>query len=690
MNKKKYLFKLKKADKAYYEGHPIMDDSKYDKLKDKFKGKYPNSSYLKQIGSKDIKGKKVKLPIKMGSLIKCRPDTIKDWVKNVPSTKGLYANIFVITPKLDGLAGLLKYNKDGKFIAAYSRGNGIIGRNITHLAKYIPGVPENMEYSSQDYKKLIKENVYIRGEFIIKGEDFKSLKDKDYKNPRNFCAGMLNKKEPDKKLGKMLFIAYSFEDDVSRDKVVEFSRLFSTNFISVLNFNFINKNYFDLVKKTKKFNHKVYITKEDLTSDKFFKRKIKQYKELLDIPQDGLVIEAVDTETKEKMGMERDGITPAYARSIKVNIEDHDFKIGVVKDINWDITYRGIYKPVVHLKKPLDFDGVSVSKVYAHNYGWVKAMGIGLDSKIKIIRSGDVIPYIVSTEKIGKSKFPRKCIHCNTSLKETHQIEVEFGKHIGNLSKYSSDLYCPNRKCTGQSIKQLKTFYKVINIDGIGPGIIDQLIKAGYTSVSDMLKIKSKNLEKLEGFGSKRANKISLELRNSLKNLSLAKLMHASGLFSNYITSLGEKKLQLIINSLKIENDFYTHNNKNLILSRCNIHKLLHKTKGLGTSAYDIFYINFPYFVLFYKKIYKHVKLKNLELKSNLLQGQRICFTGFRDKSLEDYIILNGGIVTNTISKNTNKLIYKKDTVSIKIEKAKRLNIPCIVFDKNTKEFLTK
>ena len=206
-NPKGYLSKLSESllvkliqdlNYSYYiDGKSLLTDEMYDYVKEELENRNPNHPILKEIGISNIR--KVKLPYFMGSMDKIKNDdkVLNNWLKKYPSDKG-----YVISDKLDGISGLLHKSVDDNEVRLYTRGNGEEGQEVTHLKSFINGIPEID----------IKDEVAVRGEFIITKDKFNKLKEEgDIKNTRNIVAGVFNSKKPNLKIAKIIdFVTYEY------------------------------------------------------------------------------------------------------------------------------------------------------------------------------------------------------------------------------------------------------------------------------------------------------------------------------------------------------------------------------------------------------------------------------------------------------------------------------------------------
>lgn len=186
---------LTEADDLYYNNvESSLSDAEYDTLRNLAKKLDPTNKYFIGVGSA-VRGGKVPLPVKMGSLDQLHNDAeIAKWL----SDKQLFNDNIVITDKLDGVSCLLVYDNTGNLQVAYSRGDGVEGADITRHIKNISNVP-----------KKISGKMLVRGELIMNKETFLEKYAKEFKNPRNMVAGLFNRKESRiTALNDVDFIAY--------------------------------------------------------------------------------------------------------------------------------------------------------------------------------------------------------------------------------------------------------------------------------------------------------------------------------------------------------------------------------------------------------------------------------------------------------------------------------------------------
>lgn len=211
---------LKKLSHNYYnQENDLIPDDIYDILKDILEERAPTNKFLKEIGA-PITKEKVKLPYTMPSLNKIKPDTeaLNVW-------KNTYKGPYVVSDKLDGVSALYVRTENGDKL--YTRGDGTMGQDISHLVKYViikHGVNTNN----------IPLNMAIRGELIISKKNFEKIK-KDFKNARNVVAGLVNSKNYSPKIAKLTeFVAYGIINPLYKYQE-QMTLLDNTGFITVFN-----------------------------------------------------------------------------------------------------------------------------------------------------------------------------------------------------------------------------------------------------------------------------------------------------------------------------------------------------------------------------------------------------------------------------------------------------------------------
>jgi len=612
LNPEELVKVLKKLSDAYYNtGEPLVSDNVYDELRDMLEEKDPENPYLEEVGA-PVKGtkKKVKLPFEMGSLTKIKPNTgaLEKWVKK-------FRGPYIVSDKLDGASVQLYKDKDGK-VMLYSRGKSIEGQDISHLIPYV---------TSKESVKKMPNNSSVRGELIISKKNFEKLSSY-LKNARNAVSGLVNSKTVDLKVAKLTeLVAYS----VLQPRDIQSHQM-----------KLLEKWEFKVVsyKKVKKLD------------EESMKKYLLERKKESEYEMDGLVC-VDDSDTYEKTGG-----YPDYAFAFKMLLKDQTALATIVKII-WNPSMDGYIKPTIEIK-PIDLMGVTVTFATAHNAKFIVDNNLGPGAKIKIVRSGDVIPYIlqiVEESKSGKPQMP----NCEYKWNDT-EVDLIVKNPDANIKKIIT-------------IKQMIHFFGSMKIKYLSEGIITKLVNNGYDTIPKILKAKKEKLSKIEGLGDKMVDKIYDEIDRAFAEVDLQTFMGASHKFGR---GLGKRKMEEILN---VYPDILNQNWNNKKMTE----KIL-EVSGFATKLAQTFADNWDEFKKFYNEIgkikdisrFENVDLPDDESDSDAqeqeLEDEKIVFTGFRDGGLEKCIKKMGGKVTSTVTGNTTILVHKDgaDKSSSKFQKA--------------------
>jgi DNA ligase (NAD+) len=600
---------LIKSDIQYYNlGEPIFNDNEYDEIKEYLQNIDKKNDYFKRVGADVAIDNKIKLPFYLGSQDKIKDDdkTLQKWLKkyNSPSS-------YVISEKLDGISCLIIINNNK--IRIYTRGNGIYGQDITQLKDIIKGIPIFND----------KQKIAIRGELIINKTNWIKIADKGA-NARNVVAGTINSKVIDKNIAKYIeFIAY----DVLNPR---------TNIKKALDYA-----------ETLKFNVVKHTIKSELSISILYDL-FKNWKETSNYEIDGLVV------THNDIYKIKSGENPKYSFAFKSLKMQEEVDV-IVSDIEWNISKDKYIKPIVKFNE-IKLNGVKIKQATGFNADYIVKNIIGVGSKITIIRSGDVIPYI------------KNVITPSTN-----------GKPLMPLLPYKwkgKDIILENSaKNREQDIKIYSYFMKTLNIKGIGEGIITKLYDNSYDTLNKIINISKNELLNIEGFKEKSANNL-IESLKSIKTKKCLEIMHASNLLGR---GLGEKKLNLVF---EVYPFICSDQEKTLKLTVDDLKKI----NGLGELSASLIISNLKTFLEFYNSL-------NIDNKNEIINHEKdeinnkykdniYVFTGIRDKNLEKIIISSGGKISNIVNKKTTVLIVKDyDDNTVKVKTARSLNIPIIIYD---------
>lgn len=645
METQELVEKIKQANRDYYlQGVANISDAEYDAMVQELRELDPQNPVLLKVGDNSEAENKVKLPNIMGSLNKTRPDE--------GDIEKLYSSYdLVMMPKLDGISMQIEYH-DGKFYKLYTRGNGFEGQDITARGQYM-----NFPKTLEKYKPGTI--TYIFGEAVVSRANFKKAKG-EYKHPRNFVGGTLRPILTNKEYDQL-------DDDIK----------FNCSLIDIVVFNGIipglkNKTFngkMTFIEETLKFktaNHEVY--QASTVDTQVMEEKLDYYMTKYDYLTDGIVLRINDEQTFDNLGLEANGLNPKGARAVKPNLEKQFSQIGEIKEVEWNISKRGLFIPTIVLKNPIYFDGVEVTRISGCNAKYVEENSWVEGAKVKVIRSGGVIPRIIATKSDTPATLPTTCPYCGTKL------------------EYDTHIYCPNANCSGRRRSMVIEFFNALALPDVSYETVAGLYDKGFDTLEKLLSITYKDLIQLEGYQASKAVTVERELTHALQDITLTKLMYISQMFSTEKTSLGETKLSWIVDAYGEDKMLASLNNEanpDGSLKKLDPNVLL-EIKGLGQSGIEIFTSNYIAFKSLYMRLKPFIKLKENILITGALTGMIFTFTQFRDKELEDLITQNGGQVKG-ISKKTTALFAAGE--STKLAKAQEYGIPIIRADQ-AKEYL--
>lgn len=609
---KELELKIKEANESYRIGKPILSDKEYDILIDELTMLDPHNIILNEVGHKiqDVSRKR-KLKIAMASMNKCKSlIELKDWAR----LKGFDINTeIVLTPKYDGLS----LENDEINNQATTRGDGTFGQASDEHYKLIQNKLKDTRIYSFGPSHFAPEKLITYGEVMMSKKTFLDKYSKDFANPRNLVAGLLNSKDINDNLKDCHFIKYGLVTDDN-------SFVTKSQALECLNNHQDIKVPFEVKKLSKLTEEYLFELFQDWSKD---------------FEIDGIIVEINSIDLQNELGRETSSNNPCWARAYK----SPDFEQcgeSEVLDISWNISKQGLVKPIIRIK-PIKLDGVTISNVTGNNAKFIKDMGIGKGAIIKIKRSGMVIPLVVDVIKTVEFEMP---VFENIEL-EWNESGIELIT-IGETDE--------------QRLKQLISFFAILEADNVSEGVITQLWNAGYKTVKDILGLTKTDLESIDRFGKRKATIVYNSIQKSIKDVELPKLQHASGLFKN----LGSKKLALV----EIENPTYNE---------------LVEIDGFSDISANSYLDGLPKFNEFIKNLPITIS-KKVEVESNdsSLEGQVYVFTGVRDKELESVLVSKGAKIGSSVSKNTTHLVVKSvGSGSSKEVKAIELGIQIVSID---------
>jgi DNA ligase (NAD+) len=608
-------------DSYYNKNIGLVSDKLFDYIKEHYENKFKTKI---NVGAPILKSK-VKLPYYMGSLDKIKPamSEFNKWLSK-------YNGPYILSYKLDGISALIQKINDKFYM--YTRGDGVYGQDISHVIKHI-----NINTS------LLKNNDAFRGELIISKKNFEKIKDK-MANARNAVSGIINTKKPDTEMLKLIdFVAYwVMEPEMKQSEQMKYL-------------------------KKKEMNVVDFIQVKQMTTD-FLSEMLTKGRKDFRYEIDGVVV--IDD---SKIYVQLEGENPEYGFAFKQVLTDQIAETTVI-DVLWEISKDGYIKPKIKIDT-VELLGSEITYATAFNAKYIFDNNIGPGSVIKIIKSGDVIPYIheiTSPSETGKPKMPTMKYEWNETGVDIIAIELD----EENMNK--------------MIIKKLLYFFETLDIKFMGEGMITKFVDNGYDDLWKILSANKDKLHNIEGLGKKSVDKIYESIINGIKDRELCDLMAASQIFGR---GIGSKKFKLITDVHPEIIKIFKEQGYDDTL------KLINSIQGFENKTSTKIVDNIKSFETWLNKL---IKLKPDALKKNNLQNdllnnnelkkysekikdysnKTIVFTGFRDKEIENVLEKIGTKITNSISKNTDILIASDPSDSSgKVTKAKELNIKIISKD---------
>jgi NAD-dependent DNA ligase len=352
LNENRLTSMLNLANILYRNQQPIMTDSEFDILEEYIKEKYPLNQVVQQIGA-PVEKNKVTLPYQMASMDKIKPDTdaLLCWMKK-------YKGPYVLSCKLDGVSGL--YSTEGKVPKLYTRGDGIVGQDISHLIPYL-GLPK-------------KKDIVIRGEFIIPKAVFETKYKTKFANPRNMVAGIINHKSVNETINDIHFVSYEVIKPLLKPSQ-------QMHFLQ-----------FDLKTEC------VYNRLENAISNELLSQLLIDNRRMYEYEIDGIIV------TNDLMYQRKTG-NPEHAFAFKMVLSEQLAEATVV-DVIWTPSKDGYLKPRVQIL-PIQLGGVKIEYATGFNAAFIRDNNIGIGTVVKLVRSGDVIPHILNvTVPAASPKMP--------------------------------------------------------------------------------------------------------------------------------------------------------------------------------------------------------------------------------------------------------------------------------------------
>ncbi len=416
--------------------------------------------------------------------------------------------------KIDGFKIVLTYKK-GILQTAATRGDGVVGEDVTSNVKTIESIPLRLE---EEVDAVVEGEIWMgKAEFERLNKQRKKAGETLYANPRNVAAGSIRQLDPTVAASRKLdSFAY---DLVSYSKELPATQLEELQLLTDLGF---------------KVNPHVALSKTMDDVVKFWKTWEKK-KDSVDYWIDGVVIKVNDAEQQRILGYT--GKAPRFAIALKFAAEE---VTTVVEDIVVQVGRTGALTPVAHLR-PVLVAGSTVSRATLHNEDEIVRLDVRIGDTVVIRKAGDIIPEVIRVIKELRPKkskafvMPSACPVCGSPVEK---------KTIGTGKTASAAHYCVNNDCFAQQRENIIHFVskKALNIDGLGEKIVEQLMAEGLVETSaDLFTLEKGDLLALEGFQETSVDNLLKAIKKSGEHIALAKFMFGLG-----VRHVGEETARLL------------------------------------------------------------------------------------------------------------------------------------------------
>lgn len=541
---------------------------------------------------------------------------------------------YVVEPKFDGLSVALEY-VDGVFTRGSTRGDGVTGEDVTENIRTIRTVPKKLREAVPFLE--------VRGEVYMSDTSFEKLcerqellEEKPFKNPRNAAAGSLRQKDPKVTAGRGLDI---FVFNVQQIRGEELSR------------------HDQSLERLKELGFSVppmYRRSGDMEEILSFIREIGEKRGEFDFPIDGAVVKVNDFFQRDELGSTAK--FPRWAEAFKYPPEE---KETTLVDIEVNVGRTGVLTPTGRFE-PVTLAGTTVSRATLHNQDFIAEKDIRIGSRVVLRKAGEIIPEVVAVvsnpEDSQAFVLPGLCPSC---AEPVSRLEGE------------AAVRCTNPQCPAQLLRHLIHFASrdAMDIDGLGPAILDQLLQEGLvTSPADLYTLKAEELDELERFGKKSAENLVNAVAKSKGN-DLYRLIFALG-----VPHIGVKAAQLLCRAFPSMASIQAASEEEIaqidgfggimakevveFFSRESARSLVERLASLGLNM-----------------------TARQEARGTALAGTTFVLTGtlptMSRKEASQLVEKHGGKVSSSVSKKTSYVLAGEEAGS-KLEKANALGVPVL------------
>lgn len=633
----------------YYLGRAAVSDEAYDALESELKKLDPQHPALSFVGY-ELRNSTEKIPHRppMLSLAKTYEAT------DLPKFADLRA--LVLTDKVDGMALSIEYDFEGRLLRASTRGSGTLGEDVTAHVMHVLSLPKHIRLDSS-WKDL---RIEVRGEMYFPINEFPPFSER-FDSYRNAVPGTFGRKEVDEAidvLNVLKFRAYDFIVFRKTDEEKNGQLVSAADLPKIIR-DLSSKTYIDKLKFLQKLDFdsglpegttKVILPQEfsndfsSLIQDAFAKSRDHQI--------DGLVFRLNDEELFEALGT-----TSHHPRGSIAFKQESEIAITEILAIETSIGRSGkmTFRAQV---RPVQLSGAQISYATLHNAEFIRSGGYAPGAKVKITRSGEVIPSIIGLETPAERPYemPNVC-PCGYPL-----------------AAQGPDLYCsePLRSCPPKDQESFLYFVQTLEIIGLSEKTVAKLREAGLLKTpADFFRLSVDDILELEGFARKSAENLIASIQQK-RTIPLAIFLASLGLKRGGIVkcrevaarySTLEKVLAATPEELSAERGWAGKSANDFLES-------LHGRREWISDLLK--------FVTVESDLSAQERLKHAD---HPLSGKNVCITGTLSQPREIYVRQLervGAKVASSVTSKTNFLICNEESGSTKYQQAKKLGIPVL------------
>lgn len=640
----------------YVLDNPVVSDYEYDRLMERLKAieaanpawVTPDSPSQRVSGAPAERFVKVRHPAPILSLANCfGVDDLRAWVERLARLdEKVRSADYVVEPKIDGLTVVLTY-QDGVFVQGATRGDGVVGEDITSNLRTIKALPLRLPADPDGPRPPAR--LVVRGEAFMPIKEFEKLNqrlleagERTYLNPRNTAAGSLRQLDAGLTATRPLTLyTYAVVDSDGPTPQTQWDLL---AYLKALGLPVAPESSYCA----------------DLNAVLAAVEEWRERRDHLPFEADGIVIKLNDLRLAEELGFV--GKDPRGAMAFKFPAREVTTRL---RDIGVNVGRTGVLAPYAMLD-PVEIGGVVVKQATLHNFDYIAEKDIRIGDRVLVKRAGEVIPYIigpVADLRTGDEQVyipPQICPACGQPV-EHLEGEVAW--------------FCVNLACPAQLVRNLEHFVSrgTMDIVGLGIKIVEQLVDAGLVkSPADLYVLRKEDLLALEGFAEKKAENLIRAIDTS-RGQSLARLISALG-----IHGVGE------VMAADLAERFADLGS----LAQASVEDLL-AIEGVGpnTAQALVDWFARPANQEFLAKLHaagvwpQGRAARATEAGAQPLAGLVFVVTGtlpsFSRDQIKEYLQSKGAKVTDSVSKKTDYLLAGEAAGS-KLDKARELGVPVL------------